>query len=47
MGTIIGSGRDCVLIILFQLYGWRLGFFKVIYSGGGQYDPQTFILEQS
>ena len=26
----------------------RLGFFKVIYSGGGgQYDPQTFILEQS
>ena len=33
--TIIGSsGKDRVLIILFQLYGWALmlGFFKVIYS---------------
>ena len=36
MHTIINApGRDCVLIILFQLYGWALmlGFLKVIYSG--------------
>ena len=36
MHTIIGSsGRDRVLIILFQLDGWALmlGFLKVIYSG--------------
>ena len=32
--TIIGSpGRKCVLIILFQLYGSKTGFLKVIYSG--------------
>ena len=28
MRTVIGSGRDCVLIILFQLYGSRAGFFQ-------------------
>ena len=28
MGTIIGSGRDCVLIILFQLYGCKVGLFQ-------------------
>ena len=48
MGTIIGSGRDCVLIILFQLYGCKVGLFQGdLFWGGGQYDPQTFILEQS
>ena len=30
MRTIIGSsGKDCVLIILFQLYGFKTGFFEV------------------
>ena len=40
MLTIIGSsGRDSVLMILFQLYGTKAGHFKVICSGGGgQYD---------
>ena len=34
MHTIMSSpGRDCVLIILFQLYGPNAGFFKVICSG--------------
>ena len=29
MRTIIGSsGRDCVLIILFQLYGSKVEFFE-------------------
>ena len=29
MRTIIGSsGRDCVLIILFQLYGSKAGLFE-------------------
>ena len=33
MCTITGSfGRDCVLVILFQHYGARLSFLKVIYS---------------
>ena len=27
------SGRDCVLIILFQLYSSKAGLFKVLYSG--------------
>ena len=36
MLTIIGSsGRDSVLMILFQLYGTKAGHFKVICSGGG------------
>ena len=28
MGTIIGSGRKCVLVILFQLYDCRVGLFQ-------------------
>ena len=32
--TIIDfSGRDCVLIILLQLYGSSTGLFKVLYTG--------------
>ena len=39
MHTIIGSsGRDCVLIILFQLYGTRAGLFEGNLSGVGQYE---------
>ena len=34
MHAIIGSsGRDSVLIVLFQLSGSKAGFLKVIYSG--------------
>ena len=34
MHTITASsGRDHVLIILFQLYGSKAGLFKVLYSG--------------
>ena len=35
MRTIIGSsGRDCVLNILFQLYGLKAGLFEsTLYSG--------------
>ena len=34
MYTIIGSsGRDCVLIILFQLYGCKASFLKAISPG--------------
>ena len=41
MLTIIGSsGRDSVLMILFQLYGTKAGHFKVICSGGGGRPPQ-------
>ena len=41
MRTIIGSsGRDCVLIILFQLYGSKAGFFEGNLLWMGQYDPQ-------
>ena len=36
MHTIIGlSGRDSVLMVLFQLYGTKAGHFKVTCSGGG------------
>ena len=39
MHTIIGSsGRDCVLIILFQLYGTRAGLFEGNLSWVGQYE---------
>ena len=35
MRTTIGSsGKDCVLIVLFQLYGSKTELFKVLYSGG-------------
>ena len=34
MYTIIGSsGKDCVLIILFQLYGSKASFLKAISPG--------------
>ena len=50
MLTIIGSsGRDSVLMILFQLYGTKAGHFKVICSGGGGSVlllPTFFILEE-
>ena len=47
MHTIIGSSRpDCILIILFQLYGSKAGLFEGDLFWVGQYDPsQTFILE--
>ena len=39
MHTIIGSsGRDCVLIILFQLYGTKAGLFEDNLFWVGQYD---------
>ena len=38
--TIIGSsGRDCVLIIVFQLYGSKAGHFKGNLLWVHQYDP--------
>ena len=49
MHTIIdSSGRECVLIILFQLDGSKAEFFKVYtLHWVGQYDsPTTFILEK-
>ena len=47
MRTIIGSsGRDCVLIILIQLYGSNARLFEGNLFRVGQYDPQTFILEK-
>ena len=39
MRTITGSsGRDCVLIILFQLYGSKPGLFESNLFWVGQYD---------
>ena len=39
MHTIIGSsGRDCVLIILFQLYGSKGGLFESNSFWVGHYD---------
>ena len=45
MGTIIGSsGRNCVLIILLQLYGSKAWPFEGDLFWVGQYDsPTTFI----
>ena len=41
MGTIIrSSGRDFVLIILFQLYGSKPWHFEGSLFWVGQYDPQ-------
>ena len=41
MYTIIGSsGRERVLIILFQLYGSKATFLNVIYSGWVNMNPQ-------
>ena len=40
MRTIIGSsGRNCVLIILFQLYGSKAGLFEGNLFWVGQHDP--------
>ena len=46
MRTIISSsGRDYVLIILFQLYGTEAGLFEGNFFWVGQYDHfPTFIL---
>ena len=33
------SGKDCVLIILFQLYGSKAGLFEGNVFWVGQYDP--------
>ena len=41
MRTIIGaSGKVCVLIILFQLYGSKAGLFGGNLFWVGQHDPQ-------
>ena len=41
MGTItVSSGRDCVLIILFLLYGSKAGHFEGNLIMMGQYDNQ-------
>ena len=49
MRTIIGSsGRDCVFIMLFPLYGSKTGLIQDNLFRVGQYDsppPPTFILE--
>ena len=44
----IGSfGRDCVLIILFQLDGSKAGLLEGTFFWVGQYEPSpTFILEE-
>ena len=40
MRTIMGfSGRDCILIILFQLYGFKTGLFEGNLFWMGQYYP--------
>ena len=47
MRTTIGSsGRDCVLIILFQLCDSKAWLFESDLFWVGQYDPQTFMLEE-
>ena len=48
MRTVIGSsGRDCVLIISFELYGSNAGLFESNLFWVGHYDPlSTFILEE-
>ena len=46
--SVIGSSeRDCVLIILFELYGSKAGLFESNLFWVGHYDPlSTFILEE-
>ena len=48
MHTIIGSfGRDCVLIILFQIYGSKAQFFETNLYWVGQCDPPlTLVFEE-
>ena len=44
MHAIIGSsGKDCVLIILFQLDGSMPGLFKVLYSGWVSMTPPNLL----
>ena len=46
MCIIIGSsGRDCVLIILFQLYVFKAGFFEGNSFWVDQHDPHPPIFE--
>ena len=46
MYTIIGSsGRDCVLIILFQLYVFKAGLFEGNSFWVDQHDPHPSIFE--
>ena len=40
------SGMDSVLIILFQLYGSKAGFFEGNLFRVSQYESWTFILEE-
>ena len=45
--TIIrSSGKDCVLMILFLLYGSTAGLFDSNLFRVGQCTPQNFILEE-
>ena len=47
MHTIIGSsGSNCVLIILFQLYGSKAALLEGHLMWVVQYDSPTFILEE-
>ena len=47
MYTIIGSsGRDCVLIILFQLYGSKAKLFEDNLLWLDQYDHPNVILKE-
>ena len=47
MPIMIGpSGRDCVLITLFQLYGSKAGLFEGNSFWVGQCDLPTFMLEE-
>ena len=44
MHIILGSsGRDCVLMILFQFYGSKAGFFQGNLLWVGQYNPNLHI----
>ena len=46
MRIILGSsGSDCVLVILFELYGFQVGLFQGNLFWLGQYDL-TLILEE-
>ena len=44
---IASSGRDCILIILFRLYGSKAGLFEGSLFWMSQYEPPiTFIFEE-
>ena len=45
--TIIGaSGRDCALVILFQIYGSKTSVFDGNLFWVGQYDPPNLHIEK-